>query len=42
MSAQHTNRLEIPGFTGADPPRRDDGYDDARGVFNGMIDRRRR
>jgi FAD/FMN-containing dehydrogenase len=35
-----TPRLELPGFTGAQLRPGGDGYDDARKIFNGMIDRR--
>jgi FAD/FMN-containing dehydrogenase len=35
-----STRFELPGFAGQVLHAEDDGYDDARKVFNGMIDRR--
>ena len=35
-----TQRFELPGFNGALIQPGDDAYDDARKLFNGMIDRR--
>ncbi|MEA2399211.1 MAG: hypothetical protein QOK25_2767 [Thermoleophilaceae bacterium] len=35
-----STRFELPGFSGQLLHSSDDGYDDARQVFNGMIDRR--
>ena len=35
-----TARFELPGFSGTLLHPGDEGYDDARAVFNGMIDRR--
>ena len=42
MTTDARPRLRIPGFTGSILEEGDDGYDDARRVFNGMIDRRPR
>jgi FAD/FMN-containing dehydrogenase len=40
MTSASTERYTVPGFTGALLQAEDAGYDDARKVFNGMIDRR--
>ncbi len=42
MTVDALPRFDIPGFTGSILEEGDDGYDDARRVFNGMIDRRPR
>jgi hypothetical protein len=39
MAETRTTRFELPGFRGQLLHPGDDGYDDARGVFNAMIDR---
>src|SRR5687768_13836690 len=40
MSESTAPRFELPGFGGALMHPGDAGYDDARAVFNGMVDRR--